>query len=278
MLNVIDLGSLFSKDNAQRMWSNVCKLFVAKKTGYDLMSAEQAAKLGAISEDAKKVEASETNGNIKIDGTETKVYDDTDVTTNIKANTDALDVINSTDVTKEGSLAKVANDASIAASNEKTRAEAAEKALADDLGTASTEEEQATGLHAAVEANAAAIGVINGTGAGSIAKAVADEVTARDLAIATAIANTEKGAFERVSAKPTKEEAKFGVIYLVKDETVKGEDKFAEYVKIAVGDDYDVVKIGDTSLDLSNYVQLSDMQYMTEEEVDAMCVLPGAAA
>lgn len=278
MLNVIDLGSLFSKNNAQRMWSNVCKLFVAKKAGYDLMSAEQAAKLEAISEDAKKVEASETNGNIKIDGIETKVYDDTIVTNNIKANADALAVINSTDVTKEGSLAKVANDASVATGAEKTRAEAAEKALADDLGKASAGEEAATGLHADVEANAAAIGVINGTGAGSIAKAVADEATARDLAIATAIATANSGAFKVVAAAPSVEDAEAGIIYLVEDPAVAGDDKYAEFVKVVKGEGFAVIQIGTTSMDLSNYVQLSDMQYMTEEEVDAMCVLPTAAA
>lgn len=278
MLNVIDLGSLFSKDNAQRMWNNVCKLFVAKKAGHDLMSAEQAAKLEAISEDAKKVEASETNGNIKIDGTETKVYDDSTVTAGIKANADALNVINSTDATKEGSLAKLAADAATANTTEKQRAEAVEKALANDLGVASNGEEAATGLHADVEANASAIATINGSGVGSIAKAVADEATARDQAIAAAIATANGGAFKVVAAAPSVEEAEAGIIYLVEDHAVAGDDKYAEFVKVAKGEDFDVIQIGTTSLDLSNYVQFSDMQYMTEEEVDAMCVLPTAAA
>lgn len=41
----------------------------------DYTTAEKS-KLGDISENANKVESSETNGNIQIDGTETKVYDD----------------------------------------------------------------------------------------------------------------------------------------------------------------------------------------------------------
>lgn len=50
-------------------------------------------------EDGDLVEASETNGNIKINGVETQVYDDTE----IKADIDAIDDIISTDeVTKEG--------------------------------------------------------------------------------------------------------------------------------------------------------------------------------
>ena len=46
----------------------------------------------------------------------------------IQANKDAIDVINSIDATKEGSLAKVAADAAKAVADEKTRAEAAELA------------------------------------------------------------------------------------------------------------------------------------------------------
>ena len=50
-------------------------------------------------EDGDLVEASETNGNIKINGVETQVYNDAE----IKADIDAIDDIISTDeVTKEG--------------------------------------------------------------------------------------------------------------------------------------------------------------------------------
>lgn len=278
MANKIDLKKLFTKVNAERMWGHICDLFVAKKSGYDLMSAEQAAKLEAISAEAKKVESSETNGNIKIDGTETKVYDDTDVNAGIKANADALDVLNSTDATKEGSLAKVAADAAAATGNEKTRAEAAEKALADDLGKASAGEEAATGLHADVEANAAAIAVIKGSGAGSIAKAVADEAAARDAAIGEAIANANKGAFSVVETVPAAADAQFGIIYLTKDGNVSGPDKYAEFVKVTVGEGVEMIQIGETSLDLSDYAKTADFEELTDEEVDAICVLPGAAA
>lgn len=50
---------------------------VDKVNGKSLVLDTEIAKLGTVAEGATKVEASETNGNIKINGTETKVYDDT---------------------------------------------------------------------------------------------------------------------------------------------------------------------------------------------------------
>lgn len=51
----------------------------ASATANGLMTSAQFTKLADITEGATKVEASDTNGNIKIDGTETTVYDDSDV-------------------------------------------------------------------------------------------------------------------------------------------------------------------------------------------------------
>ena len=50
---------------------------VDKVEGKSLVSNAEITKLGTVAEGATKVEASETNGNIKINGVETKVYDDT---------------------------------------------------------------------------------------------------------------------------------------------------------------------------------------------------------
>lgn len=50
---------------------------VDKENGKSLVSDTEITKLGTVAEGATKVEASETNGNIKINGAETKVYDDT---------------------------------------------------------------------------------------------------------------------------------------------------------------------------------------------------------
>ena len=49
---------------------------VDKVEGKSLVSNAEIAKLGTVAEGATKVEASETNGNIKINGTETVVYND----------------------------------------------------------------------------------------------------------------------------------------------------------------------------------------------------------
>ena len=48
--------------------------FVAAEAGKRLMTNAEGTKLGGIAEGATKVEASATNGNIKINGTETRVY------------------------------------------------------------------------------------------------------------------------------------------------------------------------------------------------------------
>ena len=49
---------------------------VDKVQGKSLVLDTEITKLGTVAEGATKVEASETNGNIKINGVETKVYDD----------------------------------------------------------------------------------------------------------------------------------------------------------------------------------------------------------
>lgn len=48
--------------------------FVAAETGKRLMTDAEGTKLGGVAEGATKVEASETNGNVKINGVDTKVY------------------------------------------------------------------------------------------------------------------------------------------------------------------------------------------------------------
>lgn len=49
---------------------------VDKETGKSLIADTEIARLAEMSDDANKTEASETNGNIKIDGVETTVYND----------------------------------------------------------------------------------------------------------------------------------------------------------------------------------------------------------
>lgn len=59
------------------------------------------------------------------------------------------------------------------------------------------------------------------------------------------------------------------MIYLLKDETVTGEDKYKEYTVIGEGDSMTFVCTGSTSIDLSGYVKSEDMSYATNDDVDA---------
>lgn len=71
--------------------------------------------------------------------------------------------------------------------------------------------------------------------------------------IAQALANF--GAFQIVPSLESVTNPDGRVIYLVKDSTVTGDDKYAEYIYT----DGAFAKIGETSLDLSNYVQFNNL-------------------
>ena len=55
--------------------------YILKEEGKELIATEKITKLDGIAEGAVKVEASATNGNIKINGVETKVYEQEIATT-----------------------------------------------------------------------------------------------------------------------------------------------------------------------------------------------------
>ena len=55
--------------------------YMQKEEGKELIATEKITKLDGIAEGAVKVEASATNGNIKINGIETKVYEQEVATT-----------------------------------------------------------------------------------------------------------------------------------------------------------------------------------------------------
>ena len=63
----IDLSNYYTKGETDEK-------FVAKETGKSLIADTEITRLTTMSDGANKVEASETNGNIKIDGAETVVY------------------------------------------------------------------------------------------------------------------------------------------------------------------------------------------------------------
>ena len=62
-----------------------------------------------------------------------------------------------------------------------------------------------------------------------------------------------------------------GVIYLV-SHSGTAPDVYDEYIWITVGGTGQFEKIGTTQIDLSNYMQFSDMVPLTTAEIDAICV------
>jgi hypothetical protein len=90
------------------------------------------------------------------------------------------------------------------------------------------------------------------------------EKIARDYStkeyVAEQISNTVHLVKEIVDAPPTVDEAKENVIYMVKDDTVTSGDVYKEYQLINGA----VVQTGDTSIDLSGYAKIEDVENKTE--------------
>ena len=93
--------------------------------------------------------------------------------------------------------------------------------------------------------------------------------TAKDVtdAINEAIGGLTGISFEVVETLPTR--GKAGVIYLVAHSHGAG-DNYDEYVWLEKSESYE--KIGNTDVDLSNYVTKNDITIMTEQELAAICV------
>ena len=93
--------------------------------------------------------------------------------------------------------------------------------------------------------------------------------TAKDVtdAINEAIGGLTGISFEVVETLPTR--GKTGVIYLVAHSHRAG-DNYDEYVWLEKSESYE--KIGNTDVDLSNYVTKNDITIMTEQELADICV------
>lgn len=206
---------------------------VDKVDGYSLVDDDEIAKLSGVSANAKKVEKSNTNGNIKIDDVETVVY------THPTSHT-ASEI---SDFATEVAKVKVANA---------TKADEATKATQDGNGNviAGTYAEKATTL--------AGYGITN-----------AYTTTETDTKIAEAVANSEHTKRTIVTAVPSAADAEEHIIYMVKDTSVaEGEDAYDEYMLI----DGAVVKVGDTTVDLTDYQKSADLVAIENSEIDTICV------
>lgn len=87
--------------------------------------------------------------------------------------------------------------------------------------------------------------------------------------IDNAIAGVTGIDFQIVASLPATGEK--GVIYLV-SHSGTAPDVYDEYIWITVGGTGQFEKIGTTQIDLSNYMQFSDMVPLTTAEIDAICV------
>jgi peptidyl-tRNA hydrolase len=59
-------------------------------------------------------------------------------------------------------------------------------------------------------------------------------------------------------------------IYLLKDTTATGDDKFKEYTVLGTGQDITFECIGDTTTDLSDYVKTSDIEWASNADIESI--------
>jgi len=136
--------------------------------------------------------------------------------------------------------------------SDNTTNKSAISALQGLVGVKAEGETAATGLHKAVDDLAAVVDT----------KANTNDVyskTAADEAIAAAVAAVDHLKRKIVEALPEVASADANTIYMVKDADAKGDDKYKEYMVI----DGAFACIGDTTVDLTNYVQKDDTTYTT---------------
>lgn len=155
--------------------------YVAKEDGKSLIADTEIARLAAMSDGANKVEKSETNGNIKVDGAEVVVYTHPEkhAIDEVTGLQDAID-----DAKKAGTDASSALDTY---KGEMVTALAGKQDVIpentyDAYGSAAAEKERAEGIEAGLQG---AIDAINNTESGILAQAKA-HADGKDEAIAAA--------------------------------------------------------------------------------------------
>lgn len=87
-----------------------------------------------------------------------------------------------------------------------------------------------------------------------------------DAAISTAVANAGHLKRSIVTQLPAVSSADANTIYMVKDSSVTSGDSYKEYMLI----DGALVQIGDTTVDLSDYMKTDDMVAITNAEIDTI--------
>ena len=108
------------------------------------------------------------------------------------------------------------------------------------------------------------IETLNGTGEGSVEKKIADKLSEQTYLTKEIATADEVAAY---IADPTT--AKFNVIYLVKDESVSGSDKYFEYQRIGNEESSTFEMTGDTSTNLADYAKSVDIPTTVSELTDS---------
>ena len=107
----------------------------------------------------------------------------------------------------------------------------------------------------ATAGNLAALTAAGGIQDSGIAMSTVASKSDVDTAVATGIANTSHISKQVVTTLPTVAEAAENVIYLIRDNTATGSDKYEEWTLIG----NDLVMIGDTTADMSQYSTTAQM-------------------
>lgn len=92
--------------------------------------------------------------------------------------------------------------------------------------------------------------------------------TEADTAIATAVANAGHTKRAIVTSLPAVSAADPHTIYMILDTSVASGDAYKEYMLI----DGAMVQVGDTTVDLTDYMKTADLVAITNSELDAICV------
>lgn len=108
------------------------------------------------------------------------------------------------------------------------------------------------------------IATLNGTGDGSVDKKIADKLSEQTYLTKKIITADEASAY---IADP--HTAKFNIIYLVKDESASGSDKYFEYQRIGTEESSTFEMTGDTSTNLADYAKSAEIPTTVAELTDS---------
>ena len=229
--------------------------FVAKESGKGLSANDLTDELKTAYDEAVTAKHTHENGSVLDSITTEKVEAWDKAEENVQADW------NETDDTADGFIKNkptIPDEYDDSALSQRVTDIEADYLKADDISNLVEKEEGKTLISTddilQITKNKDDITTLNGTGEGSVDKKIADKLSEQTY-LTKEIATADK--VSAYIADPTT--AKFNVIYLVKDETVTGSDKYFEYQRIGNEDSSTFEMTGDTSTNLADYAKKSDL-------------------